>query len=287
MSRAQTARIPRLPGLSERVVSADARRQVLVMRRAHQHSQIELNLMLEGAATYLFNGRRVTVGAGDFVFFWGAIPHQTIEVSDPAAFVCLYLPVEMFLSAALGARLKGAVLGGGMIGDDAPQPFDAAQFQHWHAELNRGDDRITVLVRQEIEQRLRRSDLCGWRVLSDTAGDAAAPPEGRHGKVWAMAGFIAAHATDPISVADVAASVHLHPNYAMAIFREALGLSIGGYVTRQRLYMAQALLLATDTDIVSIAFEAGFGSVSRFYEAFGRHFAMPPRQFRIIHRGSG
>lgn len=286
MGRADTARIPRLPGHSERAVSADARREVLVMRRAHQHSQIELNLMLEGATTYLFNGRRVTIGAGDFVFFWGAIPHQTIEVSSPASFVCLYLPIEMFLSAALGPRLKSAVLGGGMIGDRAPLPFDAAQFEHWHTELNRGDERITALVRQEVEQRLRRSDLCGWEVLSDT-GDGAAGSEGRHAKVWAMAGFIAAHATEAISVSDIAASVCLHPNYAMAIFREALGMSIGGYLTRQRLYMAQALLLSTDTDIVTIAFEAGFGSVSRFYEAFGRHFAMPPRQFRILYRGGG
>jgi transcriptional regulator GlxA family with amidase domain len=51
--------------------------------------------------------------------------------------------------------------------------------------------------------------------------------------------------------------------------------------------VAQALLLSTDTDIVTVAFEAGFGSVSRFYEAFGRHFAMPPRQFRILYRGGG
>jgi AraC family transcriptional regulator, melibiose operon regulatory protein len=286
MSRTATARIPRLPGLSERIVSADARRQVLVMRHAHQHSQIELNYMLEGAMTYLFNGRRVTIGAGDFVFFWGAIPHQAIEVSSPASFVCLYLPIEMFLSAALGARLKSAVLGGGMIGDQAPLPFDAAQFQHWHAELRRGDDAITALARQEIEQRLRRSDLCGWQVLSDTS-DSGARGDGRHEKVWAMAGFIAARATEPIAVADVAASVCLHPNYAMAIFRDSLGMTIGGYITRQRLYVAQALLLSTDTDIVSIAFEAGFGSASRFYEAFSRHFAMPPRQFRITHRGAG
>lgn len=286
MSGASAMRLPRLPGLSERIVSADARRQVLVMRRAHQHSQIELNYMLEGAMTYLFNGRRVTIGAGDFVFFWGAIPHQAIEVSSPGNFVCLYLPVEMFLSAALGSRMKGAVLGGGMIGDQAPLPFDAAQFQHWHAELSRGDGRITGLVRQEIEQRLRRSDLCGWRVLPDT-GAARPQADGRHEKVWAMAGFIAAHATEPISVADVAASVRLHPNYAMSIFRDSLGMTIGTYITRQRLYVAQALLLSTDIGIVSIAFEAGFGSVSRFYEAFGRHFATPPRQFRIAYRGSG
>ncbi|WP_395682423.1 helix-turn-helix domain-containing protein, partial [Inquilinus sp.] len=236
--------------------------------------------------TYLFNGRRVTIGAGDFVFFWGAIPHQAIEVSSPASFVCLYLPIEMFLSATLGPRLKSAVLGGALVGDRSPLPFDAAQFEHWHAELNRGDERITALVRQEIEQRLRRSDLCGWEALSDT-GDGAAAAEGRHAKVWAMAGFIAAHASEAISVSDVAASVCLHPNYAMAIFREALGLSIGGYLTRQRLYVAQALLLSTETDIVSIAFEAGFGSVSRFYEAFGRTFAMPPRQYRMLYRGGG
>src|SRR5690606_4693052 len=146
----------------EHVVAADMRRRALVMRRAHQHSQLELNFMLDGEMTYLFNGRRVTISAGEFVFFWGAIPHQTIAVAEPTNFVGLYLPIEMFLNAPLSADMKGAVLGGAMIGDLSPQPFDAAQFQHWHGELMQGDSERAGLVRREIEQRLRRTDVCGW-----------------------------------------------------------------------------------------------------------------------------
>ena len=51
------------------------------MPAAHWHDHVELNLLLEGEMTYLFNGRREEVEAGRLVLFWAAIPHQTITIT--------------------------------------------------------------------------------------------------------------------------------------------------------------------------------------------------------------
>ena len=47
-------------------------------------------------------------------------------------------------------------------------------------------------------------------------------------------------------MADVAAAVHLHPSTAAAVFRRAMGVSIGEYLAQCRVAEAQRLLISTD-----------------------------------------
>ena len=265
----------------ENIFGAGRHKEVVVMAAPHAHSQVELNFLLQGSMVYGFQGHEITVSAGDFVFFWGAIPHQSLRVAPGTSFVCIYVPLEMFLAMPLSPRLSAAVLGGAMVAAEPAQPFDREQLLRLHAELLGPDSRMKELDRTELELLLRRVDLLGWRDL--TGRPSPSPSRAAalgHEKASAMARFMAAHAAEPIGVEDVARAAGLHPNYAMAVFRRALGTTIGSYLTRQRLHLAQQALVATRADIPSIAFDCGFGSVSRFYEAFGKHFGIPPHRYR-------
>ncbi len=252
--------------------------EMLQMPAMHAHSQVELNLMLLGEATYLFGGRDVVVRAGGFTLFWGAVPHQTVRVADGTRFVCLYVPIEMFLAVPLSASLRETVLAGGMI--TAHEPLDGSWPQRLHGELLSGNARLAELDRLEIELRLRRFDLIGWTDLTGPHAPAGGHRGGRHAKVCEMARFLTSHAAGPVTAAHVADAVGLHPNYAMTLFKDALGMTLGEYLTRYRLYMAQSMLLSDDRDVASIAYEAGFGSVSRFHDAFRRRFGVSPHRFR-------
>ncbi len=254
------------------------RTEMLPMASAHAHSQLEINLILGGGASYAFGGRDVAVTAGELVLFWGAVPHRPATVAEGTRFVCLYLPIEMFLALPLSASLRCAVLAGGMIA--AREPIEAAWAQRLHEELLSGDQRLIELDRLEIELRLRRVDLTGWSDRAGGGGEAGGRSGGRDAKVCAMARFLISHATGRITAASVADAVGLHPNYAMTLFKEALGMTLGEYLTRYRLYLAQSMLLADGRDVASIAFDAGFGSLSRFHEAFRRRFGVSPNRFR-------
>ena len=65
---------------------------VRTMPRPHMHSQIEFNFVLEGAMTYWFDGRLLTVSAGRLAFFWGMMPHQVTYAPPGTRFVCFYVP---------------------------------------------------------------------------------------------------------------------------------------------------------------------------------------------------
>ncbi len=254
--------------------------EMLPMAAAHAHSQLELNLMLRGEATYAFCGREITVRAGEFILFWGAVPHRTLVVAGGTRFVCLYVPIEMFLALPLSAALREAVLSGGMIA--AREALEADWPQRLRDELISGDAKLAELGRQELALRLRRVDLTGWSDRAGDGPDAYRRLPGGNAKVCAMAQFLTAHATGPVAAASVAAAVGLHPNYAMALFKSALGMTIGEYLTRYRLYLAQSMLLAEGGAVATVAFDAGFGSVSRFHDAFRRRFGTSPARFRRI-----
>jgi AraC-like DNA-binding protein len=264
----------------ENVFCAGRRKEVLAMPAPHAHSQVELNFLLSGGMRYGFQGRDIRITAGDFVFFWGAIPHQALAADPATTFICIYVPIAMFLAMPLSARLAGAVLGGAMIAADPPQCFDREQLQRLHRELLGPDTRMVELDRTELEIMLRRVDLTGWRDLADRAPPPSRGGERVHERVCAMVRFMVAHAAEPIGAEAVARAAGLHPNYAMTVFRQALGCSIGAYLTRHRLYLAQQKLAAGRAGITDIAFDCGFGSVSRFYEAFGRQFGVSPHRFR-------
>ena len=95
-----------------------------------------------------------------------------------------------------------------------------------------------------------------------------------------MTRHIAEHAAKALRIKDVAAAVGLHPNYAMTLFKMAVGMTISEYHTRSRLDAAQTLLACSDTDIAAVAFASGYGSLSQFYQAFRARFGTSPAAFR-------
>jgi AraC-like DNA-binding protein len=73
----------------------------------------------------------------------------------------------------------------------------------------------------------------------------------------------------------------------MGVFQHAFGTTLLKYVTQHRLSHAQRLLVTTDDLILNIALKSGFGSLSRFNEAFRQSFGCTPREYRRTHRIAG
>ena len=68
----------------------------------------------------------------------------------------------------------------------------------------------------------------------------------------------------------------LHPHHLMRAFRQQRGETIGGYVRRRRLEIADAELRRADLPLVEIALRAGFCDQAHFTRAFRRQFGVTP-----------
>lgn len=260
------------------------------MAGPHMHSQIELNFVLTGQMTYWFDGRELTVDEGRLCLFWGMIPHQVTDRKEGTRFVCLYVPMSVFLGLANLSRFRDAVFRGAMIEALEIRSWDRDIFQRWREELLAGDENLTEIVRNELTARVLRIERDGWRDLREEGSAIAsfsANDSERVEHIERMLRFIAEHALENISADDVGNAVGLHPNYAMSIFKRAVGHTINQAIVRHRLDTAQSLLISTDLSITDVAFESGFGSVSRFYEAFSQRFVEKPTAFRRRMRSKG
>jgi AraC family transcriptional regulator, melibiose operon regulatory protein len=258
--------------------------KVYAMAGPHMHSQVELNFLLKGSMTYWFDGREVTLSAGRLAVFWGMIPHQVLACEDDTRFVVLYVPMSAFIELPALSRLREAIFRGALIEALEIKSYDSDMFQRWREDLQSGDKELQSIVRDELTARVRRLDREGWRDLRESvlvAGKhAAAQDHDRALRVEKMARFISEKALDDISADDVARSANLHPNYAMSLFKRAMGLTIKQSITRHRLDTAQSMLIATELPVASIAYDCGFGSVSSFYAAFEQRFRKSPAAFR-------
>lgn len=285
------------------------------MRRAHRHDDLELNHMRRGWYRYLVGGELVTLTEGRTLALWGAFPHQSVARSADAAMCWATLPLTDAMAMGLPEPLMGRLLTRGCVLDGEARPGDEPTFLRWARDLGGGrptgragatPDPVARpggrprapesrhIVALEVEARLRRlaTAMAPTHAADDGDGEAPAPSvdgggggdgegeRGAFGHVARMARLIADRYREPLRVEQVAASVGLNPSYAMTLFRRRTGATINQYLNRQRVAHAQRLLVTGDTGVTEIALDAGFGSMSRFYEAFNEATGMSPRAFR-------
>jgi AraC-like DNA-binding protein len=193
--------------------------------------------------------------------------------------------MAVFLELPTLSELRAAIFRGAVIEALDIKPYDTDMFLRWREDLLQADSQLEQIVKDELTARVRRLDRAGWHDLREVS--PLAPQDTQHGhdhdramRVERMAQFIGEHALEDIAAEDVAKAADLHPNYAMSLYKRAVGLTIKQSITRQRLDTAQSMLIASDLPVSSIAFDCGFGSLSSFYAAFEQRFHKSPAAFR-------
>jgi AraC-like DNA-binding protein len=253
------------------------------MTSAHWHDHIEINLLREGAMTYLFNGKQEQVEAGRLVLFWAAIPHQTVIVTPQSPLVCAYIPLADFLAMPIDATARQTILQGAFIHEPNPSDGTSTSGARWVQEWKNGDQTRRQLVIDEVALRVRRLvlDHADAGVVRREATGLAGPAI-RY--TQALTEVIRERYREPLTLTAVAKLARVHPTTANRAFREVLGISVIDYVTRFRLSRAMQRLAQTDDPILEIAHDCGFGSTARFYAVFKHHTEHTPRNFRKMMR---
>jgi AraC family transcriptional regulator, melibiose operon regulatory protein len=256
------------------------------MPRCDRHNEIELNLLDSGRLIYLMGGQRITVPAGRLTAFWATVPHQIIDFEGLSEYFVLTIPLAWFLQWRLPEHLAQPILHGQMIvePDEGRLASDCERFETWREDVRMGSEECLKVSLLELEARLRRLALTVAALPSRSRPKAPAVL-GRQqlSRAEQMACFIAQHYTEPLTAETISEHFGLHPNYAMSVFQRTFGTTLLKYVTQHRLSHAQRLLVTTEDLIVNIALKSGFGSLSRFNEAFRQAFGCTPREYRRNH----
>ncbi|HJP77685.1 MAG TPA: helix-turn-helix domain-containing protein [Pseudonocardiaceae bacterium] len=253
-----------------------------VMGAAHEHDDLEINLVVEGGTMlYLFGGEPVELGPGSVAAFWAAVPHQLIANSATRV-QWVSVPFETFLAWGLPDSIITRLLSGiPMVAPgSAAIASDPANFAQWACDLDSETAERRQVAMLEVEARVRRLALA---TIGEPIGRYSGSDATLH-HVVAMVRHIAEHFREPLTVSAIAAAARLHPTYAMAQFRRVVHTTVLDYLTQRRLAEARRLLVTTDVPVGRVAADSGFGSVSRFYAAFTSACGVAPATFRREHR---
>jgi AraC-like DNA-binding protein len=248
----------------------------------HHHTSVEINYLDGVDMTYSFSGREVSVPRHRFALFWAAAPHRVIGVRGVGEITNIYLSLSQLLRWSLPSGMVEDLAAGSVLSAAVMHPEDGAWLDRLVSESGHRSPEWQRLHLAEIEGRLHRLALEGWeRLLAPTDVARGAVAKGRAMRhVEAMLRHIADNFTRPLSVEEIAASAHVSPSHAMALFRDIMASSILTYLTRTRLSHACMLLTDTRAKIVTVALDSGFSSASRFYEAFRAELGVSPADYR-------
>ena len=107
---------------------------------------------------------------------------------------------------------------------------------------------------------------------------AAAPD--RENILSRVLSYVEEHFKEPLTVEDVARSIHYNGEYLARLFQRKMGLSFHRYVNMRRLNHAAYLLANTDATCVACAMESGFASLRSFNRNFKKEFGITPVEYK-------
>jgi AraC-like DNA-binding protein len=90
---------------------------------------------------------------------------------------------------------------------------------------------------------------------------------------------------DTIHIQDLAAQIGRSPNYTIAMFKKAIGLTPIDYVHQLRVQEASSLLLESNMTVTEISEYLGFYDTSHFYRVFKKIMKESPSAYIVTRKG--
>lgn len=251
------------------------------MTTPHKHYDLELNLLVRGVCNYHIAGQRIVVPKGKLLALWGATPHRSHRLSDDTFLIWTTISLANVLNWPIDKQFLSSLLKKGWVIDRIAHEADEPMMSRWVKDLSEGDDAVKEIVLLELQARLHRlacSAIHGSK--SNSKVGQVGPIGDTERTILSVERYISINFRSPITIKKIAEQTDLHPNYLMTIYRKYTGLTLVESVTQHRIAYCLHELALTDKPILEICIAAGFGSPSRFYDAFSREVGYSPSEYR-------
>jgi AraC-like DNA-binding protein len=238
----------------------------------HAHPTYAVGVVRWGANRFRYRGAFHTAGAGALCTVTPDEPHA-VEPADDAGFAycCLYPRIEQIWLAAEsvgGKRFTRTIALPPVIEDPEAARLVRALFEGEAAgapRLAREAWLLALLARVVVRHATAPV------APRDTPEPAAALARARD--------YLAAHCSENVSLAHLAATVGLDPFALLRGFSRAYGLPPHSWLLQERVRRAQALLRAGVPPVV-VAAEVGFADQSHLTRQFKRIVGVTPGRYR-------
>jgi AraC-like DNA-binding protein len=246
----------------------------------HCHQEIEVTFFEKLPVKYRIGNLTVTLNENEMLLFWGAIPHQLVETRLNNTTYYMHIPLNIFFQWQLPDEIFERLLNGEVFKAFNPDgmEMDKMNFTSWARYINHQNIYIRKAVLLNMEARILH-----FIADSTTTFDSIKYCTRRNqdkSTFLKLYKYLLKHYRNNKSIKQVANEFGMNPNYISELFKNNSGMNIVDFVNMLKVAAAQKLLLTTRMQVIDIAFEVGFGSLSNFNLVFKKYCHMSPLKCR-------
>jgi AraC-like DNA-binding protein len=272
---------------------------------SHHHAELELNVVVQGAITYVVDGRRFTFSQRTLLWLFPRQEHQLVDRSDNLRlYVAVFKPSLINESCHTapyeGLKRKGNAQEGILSTVLDPKSFDlvtkimdslmqgALDSDLLNKEAGFGpasDFRFEHHDPDTLNAGLHYLLLLCWRMqLASKAGRDAVS---LHPAVRRALKILSEQSTGQ-NLGELARICGTSNSYLSRMFHRQIGVPLNRYRNSLRLQRFFELYRGSDgKTIAEIVYLAGFGSYAQFYKVFTQAYKHGPRKSLALHNVDG
>ena len=247
----------------------------------HDHSAVEIVLVLEGTVTYTIDDAVYQVHKGEVLIVPPDMLHSLSMGDGSSRYLFLFEPDAIMTMRDIKSM---AVY--------FNKPFHLRDGSEAHVRIRE----LLLRARDAYDKRelmwntvcysslLRIYAMLGQRYLSGIkprSGDGLRNMDSE--VITAVMTYINNHYREELSLEDVAKFAGFSRYYFSRSFKRQTGYSFKDYLCQKRLQVAMDLLIRTNRSMREVAIESGFGSVATFNRVFREKKGCTPTQYRAIY----
>ncbi|MBR5586404.1 MAG: helix-turn-helix transcriptional regulator [Clostridia bacterium] len=233
----------------------------------HRFSQNKFYFVTKGRCRITVEGTEYIASAGDWFFIPRNALHSYSDI-DGESFEKYWMHFDLYPSDELFSLLNLPYM---VNVSDRKEPLRLFKS---YAEISKGNDltdKITIksylfsLIAEYIY--LAHPDVIAVQSRSDSRIDE-------------ILRYINNNLDKPLSVPELSAQFHLHPNHFIRFFKEKTGETPAKYIKVRKLETAKRLIESTDLYITEIMEKIGMSDPCQFSKQFKAFYSYSPRQYR-------
>ena len=246
----------------------------------HYHPEYELTLIIEGRGRRLIGDNHELFQSGDLVLIGPGLPHTWVSDSGLNG-TCKAIVIQFafdFMERFAGLdELSNihtllSLSKQGVSFNQENSPHIKNLIKNFPAK--NGVEKITHLL-HILDELSKLKTIC-------LASSFYQPLKGNENelRINRVCQFIQKHSSDPLSIHDAAALIHLTPSAFCKFFKRMTGITFSDYVNDIRIANVCNQLMMTDKQVGEIAYENGFETLTYFNRIFLKKKNMRPSIYR-------
>lgn len=247
----------------------------------HWHSEFEINFIRDGCAEFTCGEEKFTSNSGDIIIIQPNVMHSvyplpnTHQIYDTLVFSAEIFggtETDRYITECIKPLVTGNMRIQMHITPEHPYYSKLASAAETIFSCAKGDTpSLDMLMRSELYRLF-------WLLETDAESDMGFRESGEI--IRPALEYIKKHFSEPITIRQLAAEVHLSESYFMNQFQKHVGFSALEYLSHFRINQACLLLNSTSKNVMEIAMDCGFRNISNFNRQFRRITGCSPTEYR-------